>query len=509
MRYLEEEQRQQIGFTYVMDRVEVLTPYGTEEKKKIKPFGRNRRDELIEELDNLDTIVEGLKKHRGQYGEIERVFFKLKDIRTSIKRCREEELLDEVELYEIKYFTLMLEELIEAYSELHMKLNNIKFKSLACALRLLDPEGQKLPTFYIYDGYSVKLQEIRKEKNRLEKLIYKEKDASKVEKLKELRLDVVILEEEEEQNIRRELTHKLAPLTELFEENIKSIGRLDFLMAKAKLSVAYEGVRPEISMDMHYLLEEGVNPEVYDILSKRGRNFTPISIELRGGTTVITGANMGGKSVTLKTIVLNALLAQMGFYVFAKSACIPLMDFIHYVSDDMQNISQGLSTFGAEIIKLKEVLLSIKNGCGFVALDEFARGTNPKEGLYLAKSLCSYLINYSSISLMSTHYDGVVSKDMVHYQVIGLKNINFDKLKYRIDLNKTHSVELIQENMDYRLERVGDCSDTPKDALNIAQLLGLDEELISLAKSYYEEPCCYNTEESQLKEEKYGKQIES
>ncbi len=76
---------------------------------------------------------------------------------------------------------------------------------------------------------------------------------------------------------------------------------------------------------------------------------------------------------------------------------------------------------------------------------------------------------------------------MVHYQVVGLKNIDFEKLKYKIDLNKTHSVEIIQEHMEYKLERVSKTNQVPKDALNIAMLLGLEKDIVNIAKTYYEE----------------------
>ena len=217
---------------------------------------------------------------------------------------------------------------------------------------------------------------------------------------------------------------------------------------------------------------EAFNPEIKEILEKDKKLFTPVSIDLNAGTTIITGANMGGKSVTLKTIVLNLLLGQMGFFVFAKEAQFPILSFIHFVSDDMQSVSKGLSTFGAEIIKLKEVIECVKREDGFIALDEFARGTNPKEGYFLVKSLAKYLTKINSVSLISTHYDGVVEDNMEHYQVMGLKNVDFNDLKYKINENKTHSVEIIQEHMDYKLEKVSKENKVPKDALNIALLLG-------------------------------------
>ena len=74
---------------------------------------------------------------------------------------------------------------------------------------------------------------------------------------------------------------------------------------------------------------------------------------------------------------------------------------------------------------------------------------------------------------------------MTHYQVVGLKNVDFEALKYKINLNKRNSVQIIQENMEYRLEKVSKESTVPKDALNIAMLLGLDQEIIDIAKGFY------------------------
>ena len=103
------------------------------------------------------------------------------------------------------------------------------------------------------------------------------------------------------------------------------------------------------------------------------------------------------------------------------------------------------------------------------------------------KSLSKYLTKFKSVSLISTHYDGVVQDNMEHYQVTGLKNVDFNALKYKIDLNMTHSVEIIQEHMEYKIEKVSKENKVPKDALNIAVLLGLEEEIVNIAKSFYNE----------------------
>lgn len=487
MKFLDKEQRAQIGFSYVMDALSIITVYGLEEKKLIKPYGINKDDELIEELNNIEEMIKAIKEYHSEFNEIGRIFCKLKDIRNTINRCKDRETLDEVELYEIKYFSMLISELKQVLDSIDLHINKIKIHSLEEVLDILDPQKKRLSTFYIYEEYSDALREIRELKSKKEREIFGCSNESEIEKLKQERLDIVIQEEEEELRIRKVLTSNISHFTQYINDNLKVIGILDLLMAKANLAIQHNCVKPNIIKSMNIKIVDGFNPEIKSILRKKGKDFSPVGIELKGGTTVITGANMGGKSVALKTIVLNLFMGQMGFFVFAKEATYPVFDFIHFISDDMQSISKGLSTFGAEIIKLKEVVECVKRGDGFVALDEFARGTNPKEGFYLVKSLGNYLSKFNSVSLISTHYDGVVEDYMDHYQVVGLKNIDLNKLKYKINLNKTHSVEIIQEHMQYKLEKVSKENMVPKDALNIAMLLGLEKDIIDIAKTYYEE----------------------
>jgi DNA mismatch repair protein MutS2 len=485
MRFLDSKQREQIGFSFIIDSLQVMTPFGVEEKRGIAPY--KNKESLEQELSNLEALINSLENNKKGFGEIERVFCRIKDIRCTAERLANSITLDDVELYEIKYFSMLMEELIIAYEKLNLNISAISFTSLKEAIHILDPENKKLTTFYIYDSYSEDLKGIRAEKRKLEEMIFKERSIERQSQLKNKRLDIVVLEEEEELRIRGRLTEELCIYSEAIKGNIKSLGKLDFLITKAKLALKYKAVKPGISEEMVISLNDMFNPEIVELLEGKKKSFTPISIELKSGTTVITGANMGGKSVALKTSVLNLLLGQCGFYVFAKKAKFPILDFIYFISDDMQSVAQGLSTFGAEIVKLRQAAEAVNHKNGFMALDEFARGTNPKEGFYLVKALCKFLNGYKSICLVSTHYDGIKEDSMTHYQAIGLRDIDFNKLKYKIDLNKMKSIDTIQEHMDYRLEKVSTQQQVPKDALNISILLGLQEEIIDIARQYYKE----------------------
>ena len=88
-----------------------------------------------------------------------------------------------------------------------------------------------------------------------------------------------------------------------------------------------------------------------------------------------------------------------------------------------------------------------------------------------------------SISIITTHFDSVVESNMKHYQVVGLKNLDFENLKNRLKAN--NSLELIQDNMDFTLEESIE-TEVPKDALNIAKLIGLDDEISEMIYREYE-----------------------
>ncbi len=486
MRYLLDEQRKQVGFEYIINKLNVNSPFGADEVRNINIF--KSADKINYELDLVEETINQLNSFPDQFNEIEKVFMVMKDIRNSLKKCGEHSnlTLDEVELFEIKMFSIAVSNLIAEYNSTK-GIKGIDFLSLDYIVNLLDPDNNKIPTFYIYDSYSDELRKVREQKKVIEQKIFAVDDDAELENLKKQRLEFVILEDKEELKVKKHLTSEIKQHVNELLKDIELIGTLDFLIAKAKLFMNENAVRPTIVPNsvMNIKIVDGINLEIKDIVEAKGKNFTPVSIHLNKGITIITGANMGGKSISLKTIVQNLLLAQMGFYVFAKEAIIPQLDFIFFVSDDMQSISKGLSTFGAEIVKMKPVIELVKRCNGFVALDEFARGTNPQEGSIIVKSLTQYLNNFGTSTVISTHYDGIVNDSVVHYQVIGLRNLDFSGLKYKIDLNKGKSVEIIQQHMDYRLEKVSNVNEVPKDALHVAELLGFEKEILEIAKTMY------------------------
>lgn len=431
-------------------------------------------------------MINRLKKNKTVYENIQYEFCKVKNIKNTIVRLENKNILDEIELFEIKNFAINVNKIMEYYSKLNLNVDYINFKSLGKVVKLLDPDNLKLTTFRIYEAYSKQLLLIRQNKLNVEKEIFSSTDIENIEKLKKKRLEIVIQEDKEVLKIRKALTEELYNYLIDVKENTTNIGKLDLLIAKADLAIKYNAIKPSINEENKIYFKDLVNPNLQRILDSQGKQYIPISIELDKKITIISGANMGGKSVSMKTIALNLYLFQCGFFIFAKEANLCILDFIYLVSDDMQDINKGLSTFGAEIIKLKEITKLIKLRDGFIALDEFARGTNPIEGRLLLKSICEYFKQYNSISLISTHLDDINISDFDYYQVIGLRNVNFEGLKRQINLKigtdkSSNGVKILQEYMDYRMEKVSKETKVPKDAINICKLLGLDNEIINIA----------------------------
>lgn len=431
-------------------------------------------------------MINSFKKNKAVYENIQYEFCKVKNIKNTIVRLENKNILDEIELFEIKNFAINVNKIMEYYSKLNLNVDYINFKSLGKVVKLLDPDNLKLTTFRIYEAYSKQLLLIRQNKLNVEKEIFSSTDIENIEKLKKKRLEIVIQEDKEVLKIRKALTEELYNYLIDVKENTTNIGKLDLLIAKADLAIKYNAIKPSINEENKIYFKDLVNPNLQRILDSQGKQYIPISIELDKKITIISGANMGGKSVSMKTIALNLYLFQCGFFIFAKEANLCILDFIYLVSDDMQDINKGLSTFGAEIIKLKEITKLIKLRDGFIALDEFARGTNPMEGRLLLKSICEYFKQYNSISLISTHLDDINISDVDYYQVIGLRNVNFEGLKRQINLKigtdkSSNGVKILQEYMDYRMEKVSKETKVPKDAINICKLLGLDNEIINIA----------------------------
>lgn len=477
MTFLEDEAKKKIGFYYVMDKVEVSSVFGKEAFAALEIVAS--KEELLHEYENIEECI----NKKEYFNQFENIFMRFRDIKNTFKRSKAGKVLDEVELFEIKNFAILSSEINALYIASKFNLKGISLCDFDEIYKLLNPMENKSSSFFIYDEYSLKLSEIRDKKGKIEKLIYKEKDVSRREQLLKDRAEIVNHEKEEEFSIRKNLTSEISKYADKLIESTYMLGKLDVTIAKAKYAAYCKLCKPVFSDKIKIV--NGINPMVKEKVEKKGGSFKPITLELLKGTTVITGANMGGKTVALSITALNYILAYMGFYVFADSFEFVPLDFMCFLSEDAESLQNGLSTFGGEVIKLKRIIEKLKDKKGFIIFDEFARGTNPEEGSNITKALVKYLGKFDSIAVLSTHYDGVCSLADVHYQVKGLKNVDLSAIR---DIEKEEEfLMLINKYMDYSLEKVEKGTAIPKDALNICALMGLNREIIDTAKEFYKE----------------------
>jgi len=236
-------------------------------------------------------------------------------------------------------------------------------------------------------------------------------------------------------------------------------------------------VRPRIVTDPGpcVLKAEGmINPVIADTLESVNRAFQPVSISLGNGPCLLTGANMSGKTVVLKTLALVQALAQLSFFVPARDASISLVKDVFLVIGDKQDQYRGLSSFAAEMLELDRIMARIRVGDKVLVLaDEPARTTNPSEGAAILCALVEFLEHYQITSLISTHY-GDLGLTCRKLRVSGFDS---KQAKGRLD------PLMMNEYMNYSLiEEKGDS--VPMEALHIAHLLGVDESFIRSAQKY-------------------------
>ena len=300
------------------------------------------------------------------------------------------------------------------------------------------------------------------------------------------RIDELVLAiEEVEYEIRCELTKTILQNADTITQNCEKMGRLDFLMGKVRYAYTHDCIKPRIVEEHMLEFEDGRNLELEAVLKARLKDYCPVSMSLKDGVNCITGANMGGKTISLKLAGQVQLLAQYGFFVPCKSAKVGLSNFVRILIGDSQSIERGLSSFGSEIEELKDIIERARNR-SLILIDEIASGTNPIEGLALTRSIVEYLRKKDYITLMTTHFDNVADrKDICTMQVVGLENADFATLDKEIKYaNRKERINIISKYMDYRLKVVESEEEIPKDALHIAKILGLSDEIIEKAKGF-------------------------
>ena len=266
-----------------------------------------------------------------------------------------------------------------------------------------------------------------------------------------------ISEDDEVYRILYTLTAMVAASNPVMSENIAMIEKLDFILSKGKLSIDLDAAEPSINTDRRIVLRDARHP-----LMDKAINI-PLQFEIGGDVRgiVITGPNTGGKTVAIKTVMLNCMMAQCGLHVTCREADICMNN--SYLCDigDGQNIAENLSTFSSHIKNVLEVLSEV-NRESLVIMDELGSGTDPAEGMGIAIAILEELRKSGAVFLVTTHYPEV--KDYA------------DKAQDIINARMTFDKETLKPTYQMVLGEAGESC-----AFYIADRLGMPNHMLRVA----------------------------
>ncbi len=456
------------GLQYIVDSTPVLSPigrrmlYATEWSSDMDNLSAQfsliaRTTSLLSELD------------KKQVGDTEHLISQVKDIANTINSLGNASVLTDIELFEIKCFSLISERIRAIIKDWDI----VSLPNLQSSIDILDPERTSNAAFHIYNAYDTRLALLRSQLS-----------SNCEDQSNSIFVKISSIEDE----VRKNLTSQLRLHSDDLKMSLHSIGTLDTLIAKSKLNAGLNLSIPNLHTESTNY-KSLFNPEIQSHLNQQGKSYQPIDVSFANEPTLITGINMGGKTVLLRTLALAQSMCQFGFYVPAQKADISLVDKIMMSIEDQQNHLGGLSSFASEMMTINDIITASKQKKNILVLiDELARTTNPTEGRAIVEAVVNILARNETRSFITTHYDGIKASRR-RLRVKGLK-AEIDNARHSDLVSESGATKLnikqIDQLIDYSLVE-DDSSDVPCEALNIARMIGIDEEFIAEAEKHLAE----------------------
>jgi DNA mismatch repair protein MutS2 len=303
-------------------------------------------------------------------------------------------------------------------------------------------------------------------------------------------------EREEQARILRELTNEVISVADVIRANERWLGLIDCLHAKVRLSSLLNGRAPQLNGGERIRLLRASHPilalqkraqdapgfpttlstlvleaEFFEIRKPEAVVVVPIDLLLseQQKTLIISGANTGGKTVSLKTLGLLGAMVQAGLHIpVAEGSEWPILDGIFAEIGDEQDVRTHLSTFSARVKGLVRILRQADNR-SLVLLDEIGTGTDPAEGTALALAVLDELRRHGAFVAVTTHYHLIKAYGMIHP---GVENVSvaFDEKTGR----PTYQLLYGQPGISNALQVAADLG-MPSDIIQVARV-NLDPE---------------------------------
>ncbi|MBV8246379.1 MAG: hypothetical protein JOZ38_10690 [Candidatus Eremiobacteraeota bacterium] len=280
-----------------------------------------------------------------------------------------------------------------------------------------------------------------------------------------------------EERVRAALSERVREHVAELERAEALAGELDVLLAAVRFTQRYACRPAEYHADASLAFVDAHYLPLQAELEREGRPYVPIALTL-GEVAILTGPNMGGKSVALRTCGFIAVCAAFGLPVPAESARVALFAEIAWLGIGVREEPGGLlSSFAGEVVRLRDVLARGAEPA-LLLIDEFARTTTPDEGRALLLALIVRLRRLRVCALVATHLTGIAEDaGAPHFVVRGLREISEQAPSEDLD----EALQQLAALMDYTIEPVGAAREHTADAIFLARLLGLDAEFIDIA----------------------------
>jgi DNA mismatch repair protein MutS2 len=278
-------------------------------------------------------------------------------------------------------------------------------------------------------------------------------------------------EEHETARILAELTAAVHARLDDLDALVRTIGELDWVFARAQAAERMGATAPAIDAGRTVELRGARHPLLLAQSWKDpSRAVVPMDLELgpERPLLVITGPNAGGKTIALKTLAVQALMAQVGCHVPAdEGSRLPVFDDVFAIIGDDQSVAENLSTFSAFVKQAREILERADRH-SLVLLDELGAGTDPDEGAALAQAILEELAERGALVIATTHLEPLKAFASTH-PLARNASVEFDTAT----LAPTFRLRYDQPGQSY--------------ALTIAARLGLGADLIARANAHRSE----------------------
>jgi DNA mismatch repair protein MutS len=237
--------------------------------------------------------------------------------------------------------------------------------------------------------------------------------------------DLVLNAEEKmiklEYEIFLSIREEIKKYTSLIQKNSDALANIDVFCSYARVSVENNYIKPTFSSQRELSIKDGRHPVIEKVLKDRSYVPNDITMDESNFLQIITGPNMGGKSTYMRQNAIIAILAQIGCYVPAKEARLPIFDAIFTRIGASDDLVSGQSTFMVEMLEVNNAIANATEK-SLIVFDEIGRGTSTFDGMAIAQSIIEHIaINIKAMTLFSTHYHELVK---IAESLPGVINVN-------------------------------------------------------------------------------------